>query len=206
MKAMLLLVVSCFSLVTGVAQENKEESGGGTIHGAVVSQNGQIGKRKAFVSEAYSWYQSGKVRVFFSADFAQALGPVGEPTDYNREFQRTLGRLFRSGVLNGEMFYKEIGNLSPAVSHVSGSDAELRQRATVFQAIKAYPGPLVRILRYDIFSRSETRLETITYELWVTASRSESGWGEFHRFRVTIKKRLLLRPRVVKFEYLGIRI
>jgi hypothetical protein len=203
MKALLVLVVSCYSLVFGGAQENKEESGRSTIHGAAVSQNGQFGKRQAFVSEAYSWYQSGKVRVFFSADFAEALGPVGERTDYSREFQATLGRLLRSGVLNGEMFYKEIGNLPPTVSHVSESDAVLRQRANVFQVMEAYPGPLVKILRYDIFSRSETRLETITYELWVTSSRSESGWGEFHRFRVTIKKRLLLRPRLVKFEYLG---
>jgi len=203
MKALLVLVVSCYSLVLGVAQENKEESGRGTIHGAAVSQNGQFGKPQAFVSEAYSWYQSGKVRVFFSADFAEALGPVGERTDYNREFQATLGRLLRSGVLNGEMFYKEIGNLPPAVSHVSESDAVLHQRANVFQVMEAYPGPLVKILRYDIFSRSETRLETITYELWVTSSCSESGWGEFYRFRVTIKKRLLLRPRLVKVEYLG---
>ncbi len=203
MKALLVLVVSCYSLFLGVAQEDKEESGRGTIHGAV-SQNGQFGKRQAFVSEAYSWYQSGKVRVFFSADFAGALGPVGERTDYNREFQATLGRLLRSGVLNGEMFYKEIGNLPPAVSHITESDAVLRQRANVFQGMEAYPGPLVKILRYDIFSRSETRfLETITYELWVTSSRSESGWGEFHRFRVTIKKRLLLRPRLLKVEYLG---
>jgi hypothetical protein len=206
MKAMLVLVLSCFALVTGVAQEEKVEPGNGTIHCTGMPQDGQISKRHSFISEAYSWYQSGNVRVFFSADFARALGPVGDGTDYNEEFQAILGRLFRLGALNGEMFDKEIGSLPPAVSHLSGSDAELRQQADVFHAMEAYPGPLIKILRYDIFSRSETHFEMITYELWVTSSRLESGWGEFHRFRVTTKKRLLLGPKIVKIEYLGMQI
>jgi hypothetical protein len=206
MKAMLALVLFGCALVTGMAQEEKVESVNGTTHRTGMPQDGQIGKQQSFISEAYSWYQSGKVRVFFSADFARALGPFGDGTDYNEEFQAILGRLFRSGVLNGEMFYKEIGILPPAVSHVSASDEELRQRADVFHAMEGYPGPLVKILRYDIVSRSDTHFETITYELWVTSSRLESGWGELHRFRVTTKKRLLLGPKLVKFEYLGMQI
>ena len=202
MKPLLVLALSCFTLLTSVAQE-VEEGSRITDHASLESRNGQTRKREAFVSGAYSWYQSGRVRVFFSADFARALGPVGDGTDYNEEFQEILGRLFRSGSLKGEMFYKEIGNLPPAVSNVSRSDTELRERADVFRAMEAYGGPVLKILRYDIISRSETHFETITYELWVTSSRSESGWGEFHRFRVTTKKRLLLGPKLVKLEYLG---
>jgi len=202
MKAVLVLLLCCCALAAGVAQE-KGESGAGGTHRTGNSRQGQIGKPQAFVSDAYSWYQSGKVRVFFSADFARALDPVGDGTDYNEKFQATLGRLFRSGVLNGEMFYKEIGTLPPAVSNTSKGDAELARRSDVFHAMEAYSGPLIKILHYDIFSRSETHFETITYDLWVTPSRSESGWGEFHIFRVTIKKRFMLGPKLVKFEYVG---
>lgn len=203
MKAMVALVLSCSALVMGSAQEGREESGSGTSHPAEISQIGQTGKRQAFVSDGYSWFQSGKVRVYFSADFARALDPIGDGTYYNEEFQERLGRLFRSGVLNGEMFCKQIGDLPPAVTNVSRANTDLRQQADVFRAMESYEGPLIKILRYEILSRSETHLETITYELWVTSSRAESGWGEFHKFRVTTKKRLLLGPKLVKFEYIG---
>ncbi len=162
--------------------------------------------RQAFVSDSYSWYQSGKVRVFFSADFARELRPVGEGNDYSREFQETLGRLFSSGTLTGEMFQKQIGDSPAAVSHVSRRDPTQRRPGDVLDAMENYQGPLIKILNFDIFSRSETWLETITYELWVTPSRSETGWGEFHKFRVTIKKRFLLPPKLVKLEYRGIEI
>jgi hypothetical protein len=159
--------------------------------------------RLAFVSDGYSWYQSGKVRVFFSADFTRELGPMGDGIEYSREFHETLGRLFRSGKLNGEMFQEQIGNSPAAVSHVATSDGSQHRPGDVFGAMEAYQGPLIKILNFKIFSRSETWLETITYELWVTTSRPENGWGEFHRFRVTIKKRFLLPPRLVKLEYSG---
>ncbi len=162
--------------------------------------------RQSFVSDAYSWYQSGNVRVFFSADFARGLGPVGEGNDYNQDFQENLGRLFRAGVLTGEMFQKAIGDDPPLVSHISKSDQDLRRPGDVVEAIEAYKGPLIKILNFEILSRSETWLETITYELWVTPTRSETGWGEFHKFRVTIKKRFLLRPKLVKLEYRGIQL
>jgi hypothetical protein len=160
-------------------------------------------RKKAFVSDAYSWYQSDSVRVFFSAAFARALAPVGDDTGYNEEFQGNLGRLFRSGALNGEMFYKEIGNVVPAVSHFSRSDAALKEGSDVFKAMEAYSGPIIKILGYYVLSRSETHFETITYELWVTSSRPETGWGEFHIFRLTMKKRFLLGPKLLKFEYVG---
>jgi len=163
------------------------------------------GKPRAFICNGYSWYQSGKVRVFFSAEFAERLGPVLDISGYNKEFQALLGRLFRSGALNGEMFYRLIGEIPPAVTHISGSDIA-GQNADVSRAMENYRGPIIKILHYDIISRSETHFETITYEMWVTSSRSETGWGEFHRFRITAKKRFLLEPKIVNFEYLGIQI
>ncbi len=104
------------------------------------------------------------------------------------------------------MFQKEIGDSPAAVSQIFKRDPTQRRPGDVFEAMEAYKGPLIKILNFDIVSRSETRLETITYELWVTPSRSENGWGEFHRFRITIKKRFLLPPRLVKVEYGGIEI
>lgn len=206
MKPFLAIVLSCYALVTGVAQEKKEGSGSSTLHLTGMSPDRQIGKPQAFISEAYSWYQSGKVRVFFSADFARALGPISDVTDYNDEFQAILGRLFRSGALTGEMLFSGIKGLPPTASYLSRSDSELGQRSDVFHAMETYPGPLVKILHYKVLSRSETRFETITYELWVSLSRSESGWGEFHRFRITTKGRFLLGPKLVKFEYCGMQI
>jgi len=111
MKAALVPLLLCCTLIASVAQDKKQGSRLGTSHSSRKSDE----RRQAFTSDAYSWYQSGKVRVFFSADFARALNPVGDGTDYNEEFQDTLGRLFRSGVLNGKMFYKEIGDIPPAV-------------------------------------------------------------------------------------------
>src|SRR5689334_9365854 len=125
MKAILALIISCSSLVTCLAQEKKENSDRNVVHRKAVSPNENRGKPRAFVSDTYCWYQPGKVRVFFSSDFAQALGPVGDQSDYNDGFQETLGRLFRSGTLNGEMFYDSIGELSPAVSHISPTDEAL---------------------------------------------------------------------------------
>ncbi len=166
------------------------------------SKNDQTNKRRAFISKNYSWYQAGKVRVFFSADFAQALGSFIDVTHYNSEFQAVLGRLFRSGALDGEKFYKHMEDLPPAVSHLSDSDVAV-QKADVFQAIESYSGPMIKVLHYKVVSQSESHFGTVTYEIWATPSRSETGWGEFHIFRVTAKKRFLVGPKIVEFEYRG---
>lgn len=200
MKAALILLLACCATVTALAQTKKEESACPTI------RDSGSHRKQACVSSAYSWYQSGKVRVFFSTDFARALNSIGDGPDYNDEFQETLGRLFRSGSLTGDMFYGKIGDIPPGVSNVSRADTERLLQTDVFHAMESYSGPLIKILWYEIVSRSETHFETVEYELWVTSSRQETGWGEFHKFRITTKKRLLLGPKLVKFEYLGMQI
>ena len=200
---MIAIALVCYVLTTGTAQEKNGEPGTSASDHTGPTQSREAGKTHAFVSEAYSWYQSDKVRVFFSADFAQALGPAGVRADYDKEFQGTLGRLFRSGALSGEMFYRAAGDLPAAVSNFSRSDVEQSARPDVFRSMESYSGPLIKILRYEISFRSETHFETITYDLWVTSSLSETGWGEFDVFRITTKRRPVLGPKLVKFEYLG---
>jgi hypothetical protein len=51
MKPTLILIVSCLSLVTGVAQQKKQRAATGLIYGTVVSQDGQPGKRIWLMAE-----------------------------------------------------------------------------------------------------------------------------------------------------------
>ncbi|HQG93491.1 MAG TPA: hypothetical protein PLN27_17710 [Acidobacteriota bacterium] len=152
----------------------------------------------------FTVYQTVKVKVFFSSTFLDGFVGDENAGEYKRCFMKVFDPLFRTGQLTGEMFYEEIGDLPSGVINMSKEDwKRLNSAGGVYEALRQNIGPLIKILYFFPSEIQPAQKNRKSYEFWVTNSATETGWGAFDKFCITIETRWLHKPVVVSFKYLG---
>jgi hypothetical protein len=121
---------------------------------------------------------------------------------YYQNFSETVGELFRKGLLTGKMFLEEMGYISQEVINISGSVlAKLNEEESVYSSIIQFKSKVIKILYYKEKRKNQFERE---FELWVTPSIFETGWGSFHKFRVDLLVDENGDCDLINFKYLGV--
>ncbi len=125
----------------------------------------------------YTAYQVDSVRVYFSFWFQTGFIGMGDSIlNYIRFYDRTIadiGALFANGRLRGEMFFGDSVSFG-----IKKSKTLIECADSLSQELSSYNGPLARILFYTV----KDTLGIKQYNLWVTRSKWEDGWGAFEHF------------------------
>jgi len=131
-------------------------------------------------------YQPGKIRIYVAEAFQHGFIGMDSEADYTAFYQRTvseIGVLFKRRVLTGEMFLAAVGGEWPEVGVIQLHQRNLTQ---VDELLAVDPGPLIKLLYYqDISDPADASHRK--YDLWITFSRSETGWGEFYHFTILLE-------------------
>ena len=159
----------------------------------------------------YAVYQADRVRVYLAADFPRILmgGSDEETARFYQQILDEIGVLFERKALTGEMFLKALGE-EPAEAGVR--NLFQRDITRVDEALAADKGPLMKLLNYqDISDRQDPKHRR--YDLWVTFTPEETGWGAFHHFTLVLEnpdaagetsaKRFASSARVESLTYEG---
>jgi len=131
--------------------------------------------------------------------------------NYEKFYQQTiaeLGVLFQKGILTGKMFYKQC---QWAELHPIPVSKKLDFRPKLRDDIENYDGSLIKILFYEEKTTNSSKLKE--FDLWVTFSKYESGWGSFQHFTLIAENKeatsktkprdFMERAKIIKFEYSG---
>jgi hypothetical protein len=163
----------------------------------------------------FTVYRARRVRVYLASEFrepfATSLPDGGYPALYQQSLDE-LGTLFERGVLTGEMFYD-------SVTHDPGDWVSRhyypQAASSVGEALASDSGPLMKILHYRVYRPSDAP-SIRNYEIWVTFSAQESGWGSFDIFEVEVSNPRASREttgrgfasgaRLTMFTYHGIQL
>jgi hypothetical protein len=97
-------------------------------------------------------------------------------SNYKRFYDSTItdvGSLFANGRLRGEMFYGDSTSLE-----IVKSKTLIGCIDSLGRELSSYDGPLAKILYYTV----KDTLGMRQYNLWVTRSKWEDGWGSFEHF------------------------
>jgi hypothetical protein len=168
-----------------------------------LAQEGRVEKISA---KTYVAFQHNDIRIYFSEEFLKGFQETKDVDKYKRDFLQTIGSLMESGSLTGEMFLNKIGDNTSAIINMSRDDTRrFNEKGGVYESMKSFKGPIVKILYYEQKERSKKdKSQNLEYELWVTPSIVETGWGEFHTFKVVLINKPEGRAELIQFEYLGI--
>jgi len=163
-------------------------------------------KVATYFTDTYTAYQHKGVRVYFSEEFLAGFIDISNVAQYKTEFFSTIGNLLDNGSLTGEMFLKELGDASPSIIHLHKDDlARFNKQDSVYESMKEFKGKIIKILYYKQNNQEEGS-EKLEYEVWVTPSWSETGWGSFHMFTVVLERKANGPCKLIEFKYKGMQI